>query len=119
MNQSVEKISRQLIQSAAGLFFLHARRIQSSLSANSRNLDQVVEDDHGGKQHQENKCRLIDPLFDVHADVAAHKALDQQEQDYSAVEDGNRQQVEDAEIQADGRSQAHERSPALAARRFA
>ena len=39
----------------------------------------------------------------VDADVVAHHALDQQQQNHSAVENGKRQQVQDAQVQADGR----------------
>src|SRR5271157_3580630 len=78
-------------------------------------LHQIVVDDHHGEQHEEDECGLIDAFLDGQADVAAHEPFDQQEHDHSAIENGNGQQVEDAEVQADGGGQLHQRSPALAA----
>src|ERR1700722_8889766 len=70
-------------------------------------LHQVVVDHHHCKQHEEHERGLIDAFFDVYADVAAHEAFNQQEQDHSAVENGNWQQVEDSEVEADRDSEAH------------
>ena len=64
-------------------------------------------------KHQEHERRLVDALFDVHADIAPHQAFDQQEQNHAAVQNRNRQQVEDAQVQADPRRQFHQRRPAL------
>src|SRR5438309_1215461 len=82
-------------------------------------LDQVVADHGRGEQDEENECSLIDAFLDAQADVAAHESFDQKEHDHATVKNGYGQQVEDAEVQADGRSQTHQRSPALAAGGFA
>jgi hypothetical protein len=38
-------------------------------------LGEIVPDHHNRKQDQENESCLVDPLLDVHADVAAHQAF--------------------------------------------
>src|SRR6266852_774725 len=63
-------------------------------------VHQSVIDDHDGEQHQENKRRLVDAFFDAQADVAPHEAFDEEEQDDAAIENGNGQQVKDAEVEA-------------------
>ena len=61
----------------------------------------VVEDDHDGEDEDADEGYLVDALFDLLIDVAAHDGLDEQEEDHSAVEDGEGQQVHDAEVDAD------------------
>ena len=68
-----------------------------------RGLGEVVVDDDDREQHQENERRLIDQFFDLALDVAAHDAFDHDQQDQAAIEDGNRQEIEDAKIQTDKR----------------
>ena len=67
------------------------------------NLDDVVVDDHDGEEDQEDEGGLVDAFFDVQADVAAHQAFDEEQEDYAAVHDGDGQEVEDAEVEADAR----------------
>src|SRR5438270_6794143 len=61
----------------------------------------VVKDDHGRKKDNEYESDLTNALFDLTLDVATKSALDKEQQDQTAVQDGNRQQVEDAQIEAD------------------
>ena len=95
------------------------RRYRQPLRQSWQSLHQVVVDDHREEEDQEDERGLVDAFFNPNADVAPHDAFDDQQQDDSAVEDGNRQQVEDAEVQADHRHQAQQRRPAWLARSIA
>ena len=53
-----------------------------------------------------------------HAEVAARHAFERHDEDVSAVEHRDRQQIEQAQVEADRRHQAEERDPAQL-RRFA
>src|ERR1035438_10233430 len=70
-----------------------------------RQLGHVVEDDEGEEGHDQHKCGLVDALLHNHADVAADRALDEQQQNHAAVENWEGQQVENAEVEA--RSEEH------------
>src|SRR6266852_8497609 len=74
--------------------------LRQPVHQSGQGLHQVVIDDHDGEQHQENKRRLVDAFFDAQADVAPHEAFDEEEQDDAAIENGNGQQVKDAEVEA-------------------
>src|SRR5580692_460091 len=87
--------------------------LRQSLHHSRQSLRQVVVDHHHREQHEEDERCLVDSFFNLQADVAAHDAFDEQQQDYAAIEDGNRQQVEDAKIQADRGGQRHKGSPAF------
>src|SRR5437868_8959446 len=78
-------------------------------------LYQIVVDHHYREQYQEDERCLVDALFDAQAYVAADQAFNQQQQDYSSIENRNWQQVEDAEVEADGSSNLQQRHPALLA----
>src|SRR5580658_1384126 len=88
-------------------------------SAPAQSLRQVVVDDHDGEQHQEDERGLVDALFDAQADVAPHESFDEKEQDHAAIHNWDRQQVKDAEVQADPGGQFHQRRPTLLLRRVA
>src|ERR1051325_7611845 len=64
---------------------------------------QHEDDDEPGEQHL---------LLDAHAEVAAREPFERHDEDVSAVEDRNRQEVHEAEVQADHRHEAEERDPA-------
>src|ERR1017187_8125854 len=64
-------------------------------------LDDVVADDEGGKHPDADEGGLEDVLLDLHGEVAAEEALDQQQKDHSAVEDGERQQIDHAQVDGD------------------
>src|ERR1039458_4918947 len=81
-------------------------------------LGEVVEDDEGKKRDEYGKGSLVDALLDVDADVAAEGAFDQQQQNHAAVQNGEGQQVEDAEVEADDTGQSNLRPPALHLRRI-
>ena len=49
--------------------------------------------------------------FTILADIAAHNALNHQQQNQSAVENRERQQIEDAEIETDAGGQIELRQP--------
>src|SRR6188474_2074618 len=74
---------------------------------------EVVVDD-GDHQHQQNGKSREEHFF-LHADaeVAAREAFEAHDENMAAVEDWNRQQVEEAKVEADRRHQREERYPAL------
>src|SRR5438876_12206949 len=80
-------------------FVVH--NLRQSLHHTRKRLGQIVINHHYREQYQEDERRLINPLLDVQADIAAHQALHEQQQNDTAVEDGNGQQVKDAEVQTD------------------
>jgi len=65
-------------------------------------LGYVVEDDEGEERDENDKGGLVDSLFDVDFNISADDALDDEQQNEAAVEDGERHEVEDAEVKADG-----------------
>ena len=75
-------------------------------------LGDVVEDDHGGEDEEADEGDLIDALLDLLVEVAAHGGLDEEEEDHAAVEDGDGEQVEDAEVEGDVGHEADEGHPA-------
>src|SRR5205823_2084793 len=62
---------------------------------------------------QEDEPHLDDRFLDRHAQVASNQHLDQQQQYHTAVENRNRQQIEDREVETHDRHQAHERRHAF------
>src|ERR1019366_491857 len=78
-----------------------------------RQLGYVVEDDESEEHQNQDESGLIDTLLDHHVDVVAKDALDEQEQDHSAIEDWEWEQVENAEVEADGGSKAKLGEPAF------
>ena len=84
-----------------------------------RQLGHVVEDDEGEEGDQHHKRRLVDALLDVDADVAANHALNQQQKNQPAIENRERHQVQDAEVEADFAGQSELRHPSLHLRRVA
>src|ERR1017187_8602427 len=48
-------------------------------------LQQIVVDDHHGKQHQENEGGLIDAFLDAQADVAPHESSDEEEEPHITI----------------------------------
>src|SRR5579862_4524530 len=87
--------------------------LRQALHHSGQGFGQVVVDDHDCEQYEEDEGGLVDAFFDLQADVAAHHAFDEKQQDYAAVEDGNGKQVEDAEVQADRGGESHQRGPAF------
>src|SRR4051794_19895149 len=53
-------------------------------------LSDVVEHDEGEERDQHYKCGLVNAFLHNHADVAAHDALNHQQQNQSAIEDRER-----------------------------
>src|SRR5216684_77487 len=78
-----------------------------------QSLGYVVEDDDRGKQHQKDEGRLIDAFLDLLFDVAPHDAFDQQHEHQSAIENRNREQVEDRQVEADDGQYHEQRNPAF------
>src|SRR3972149_11993440 len=89
---------------------------EEAFEALRKRFDDVVVDDEHGDQHEEGEAYLGDALFHAAIQVAADGAFDQQQQDQPAVEHRDGEQVEDAEVQADGGHQADQVSEALARR---
>ena len=56
------------------------------------------------QQEEEDDSHLHEALLDLQAQIAPNQPLDQQKQNHAAVEDGNGQQVENAQLQADERN---------------
>jgi len=65
-------------------------------------LRDVVEHDVGEEDDDEDESDLVDAFFEGQIDVTANHALDEQEEDHAAIENGERHQVEDSKIDADG-----------------
>src|SRR6266403_1494805 len=54
------------------------------------------------EQHQEeHKSNLHEALFERQAEIAAANGFHRQQKNVASIEDGNRQQIQDAEVQAD------------------
>src|ERR1700757_1462856 len=79
----------------------------------AEDLGDVVEHDEGEEDHQNHKGCLVDPLLHVQADIVPQHALDEQQQDQSSIEDRKRQEIQNAEIDADGSGQAELRQVTL------
>src|ERR1700692_2201699 len=75
-------------------------------------LRDIVGDHQDCEDEQENEGGLINALLEVLIQIAAHHAFNQQEENYSAIEDGNRQQVEYSQVDADEGHDLEERGPA-------
>src|SRR6185312_8534452 len=73
---------------------------------------QIVLNHDCGKKDQEDKRRLVDPLFNFLLDITPHDRFDQQHQHQSAVQDRNREQIENGQIQADQGHNFEQRRPA-------
>src|SRR6266404_5607316 len=83
-----------------------------SVSA-SQPLHDVVIDHHHRKQHEEDECDLIEAFLDSQADIFLRQGFDEQQENYTAVKDRNRQQVENPQIEADGSGDSEQRYPAF------
>src|SRR5689334_5042015 len=64
--------------------------------ARQRKLGKVVEDHDSKEEHKEDKGHLINALFDLLLDIAAHHSFDQQHQHEPAIQDGNWKKVDDS-----------------------
>ena len=76
-------------------------RLRKPLHHSRQRFRKIVVYHHGGEQYEKHKCGLINPFFDLQADVAANDALDEKEQDHTTIEYRNGQEIENAEIEAD------------------
>ena len=72
----------------------------------------VVEDDYGCKEDETDECHLVDALFDLRVQVSTDQALNEQEDNHAAVQDGDGEQVEDAQVEANEGHGADDRYPA-------
>jgi len=85
----------------------------------NRQLGHIVEDHKCEEHYEHDKGRLVDALLHVEADIVAQNSLDHEQQNQASVENGERQQVQNAEIQADRRGRIKLRKPALGFGRLA
>src|SRR5215470_19770108 len=76
-------------------------RLRKPLHHSRQRFREIVVYHHGGEQYEKHKRGLINPFFDLQADVAADEALDEKEQDHPTIEYRNGQEIENAEIEAD------------------
>src|SRR5215469_2401285 len=76
-------------------------RLRKPLHHSRQRFRKIVVYHHGGEQYEKHKRGLINPFFDLQADVAANDALDEKEQDHTTIEYRNGQEIENAEIEAD------------------
>src|SRR5438094_9275371 len=76
-------------------------------------LRNIVVDDHGRKQNQKDKSRLVDAFLDVQADIAAHQTLNKQQENNAAIHDWDGEQVKDPKIQADDHGEDKQWYPAF------
>ena len=72
----------------------------------------VVEDDDCGEEDDADEGDLVDALFELLVDVAADEALDGEKGDHASVQDGDGQEVEDAQVEADESHGADDGDPA-------
>src|SRR5919205_154812 len=84
-----------------------------------RDLGHVVDDDEAHQEEQEDEADLLDAL--AHAQRNLHpedgeRALDQEHEEHAAVEHGYRQQVEDAEVEAQEAEHVEDAVPAVVGR---
>ena len=86
--------------------YTRIRTTRQSLRQSRHGFHDVVVDHDHREQHQEDERSLVDPLLDPDADVAPQNPFDDQHQDHAAIQNRNRQQVEDAKVQADHCHQA-------------
>jgi len=75
-------------------------------------LGDVVEEDEEGEEDDADEGYLVDELFELLVDVAAHDAFDEEEEDHAAVEWGDGQEIEDAEVERDEGHEFYERPDA-------
>src|SRR6185437_13300631 len=75
-------------------------------------LGDVVEDDESGEDQETDERDLVNALFELLIDVTADDAFNDKEEDHAAVQDGDGQKIEDAQIERDVGHQADEGHPA-------
>src|SRR5262249_40238422 len=63
------------------------------------------------QHHEDNEPREEHLLFDSRAEIAPRESLERHDEDMAAVENRNRQEVEETKVQTDGGHQAEERHP--------
>src|ERR1700756_2603961 len=81
---------------------------ETRLSGMNRNQsDDVIVHDVGKEQQKEHEADLNEAFFHRHAQITAHQAFDTQQQDLAAIENRNRQQIENAQVDAD---ESHQRN---------
>src|SRR5215204_785885 len=105
------------------LFSLLLRRGRLLLRAEEAGgeLGHVVDDDEAHQEEQEDEADLLDAL--AHAQRNFHpedrqRTLDQQHEEHAAVEHGDREQVEDAEVEAQEPKHVEDAVPTVVGRRF-
>src|SRR5438874_11350351 len=68
-------------------------------------LGDIVVNHHCREQNQKHERSLIDAFFDLEADIAAHQAFDEKQQNHAAIHDRDGQQIKDPKIKTDGCAQ--------------
>src|SRR5438874_12884790 len=61
----------------------------------------VIVHDVSEEQQKEDKADLNDALFDRHAQIAAHQAFNTKQENLAAVENRDRQKIQDPKVDAD------------------
>src|SRR5205085_11384692 len=98
------------------LFLLRRRRLLLRAEPAGRELGHVVDDDEAHQQEQEDEADLLYALAHTHRELHAGEAeqpLDEKHEDHAAVEDGYRQEVEDAEVEAEEAEHLEDAAPAV------
>src|SRR5690348_10446351 len=80
-------------------------RERAPLRMNREQAHDVVVHDVGEQDQEKDEADLDEALFERQAEIAAANAFHGEQQNVSAIENRNRQQVEDAQIQAKHRHQ--------------
>src|ERR1700679_1556335 len=75
-------------------------------------LGDVVEENKECKEDDADEGYLVDDLFELLVDVAAHDAFHDEEKNHAAVEQREGHQVEDAEVERDDADEVEERPDA-------
>ena len=72
-----------------------------ALPAVGQPLDDVVEDDENDEEDENHEPDLHPDLPDLGAEIAPEQGLEGEDEDLAAVKDGDREKVDDAELEAD------------------
>src|SRR5664280_1096429 len=87
------------------------------ISAGRENLGDVVINRESDNHHDAYKADLKHRFLDIEAEIALHRHFHQQHHDHAAIQNRDRQQVEDGEVEADHAHQLEEFRRTFAGRR--
>lgn len=77
-----------------------------------REFGDVVVDDESGEEDDADEGNLVDAFLELLVDVSAQDAFDDEKENHAAVQNGDRHEIEDAQVDADVGHQADDGCPA-------